>query len=113
LCVLSAEKDALLTHDARQQIDSGSATKGIAELYEESDAEHVIERMMYVDFCSKIPEHLLMLVDRMGMVNSLEVRSPLLDKELVEYMASFPLDVKIRRGKSRYAQRKLASGCYH
>jgi asparagine synthase (glutamine-hydrolysing) len=48
-----------------------------------------------------------MLVDRMGMVHGLEVRSPLVDKELVEYMATFPLNMKVRRQKSRYIWYKL------
>ena len=49
-----------------------------------------------------------MLSDRMGMVHGLEVRAPLVDKELVEYMAAFPLAMKIRRNKARYIWYKLA-----
>lgn len=102
------EKDLLLTTNVRQRLDRGSAAKEISDRYYESDAEHPIERMLYTDYCTRLPEHLLMLVDRMGMAHSLEIRSPLVDKELVEYMAAFPLNMKVRGQKSRYIWYRLA-----
>jgi asparagine synthase (glutamine-hydrolysing) len=102
------EKAALMTKEVRQQLDPGSAAKEISDRFYESDAGDPIEKMLYTDYCTRLPEHLLMLVDRMGMVHSLEVRSPLVDKELVEYMAMFPLNMKVRGQKSRYIWYKLA-----
>jgi asparagine synthase (glutamine-hydrolysing) len=64
--------------------------------------------MLYTDFNTRLPEHLLMLVDRMGMVHGLEVRSPLVDRELVEYMARVPLRMKVRGLKARYIEYRLA-----
>jgi asparagine synthase (glutamine-hydrolysing) len=58
---------------------------------------------------TRLPEHSLMLVDRMTMAHSLEARSPFLDHELVEYMASFPCDLKIRRRELKYVLRQLAT----
>jgi asparagine synthase (glutamine-hydrolysing) len=103
-----AEKDTLLTENVRQFLDPGSAAREISDRYHESDAESSVERMVYTDYCTRLPEHLLMLSDRMGMVHGLEVRAPLVDKELVEYMAAFPLAMKIRRNKARYIWYKLA-----
>jgi len=102
------EKDLLLAERIRSQLEPGRAAKDIIERFNESDAEDPIERMVYTDYCTRLPEHLLMLVDRMGMVHGLEVRSPLVDKELVEYMATFPLNMKVRGQKSRYIWYKLA-----
>lgn len=102
------EKDLLLTEHVRQGLDRDGAAREISERFYESDAEHPIERMVYTDYCTRLPEHLLMLVDRMGMVHGLEVRSPLVDKELVEYMATFPLNMKVRGQQSRYVWYKLA-----
>ncbi len=103
-----AEKELLLTAEARRGVEPGSAAREIADRFYESDAEHPIERMVYTDYCTRLPEHLLMLVDRMGMVHGLEVRSPLVDKELVETLATFPLNMKVRGQKSRYIWYKLA-----
>jgi asparagine synthase (glutamine-hydrolysing) len=50
-----------------------------------------------------------MLTDRMTMAHSLELRSPLLDHELVEYLAAFPSQLKIRGGELKYILRRLAA----
>ncbi|MFQ5598703.1 MAG: asparagine synthase (glutamine-hydrolyzing) [Nitrospiria bacterium] len=102
------EKELLLTKTILRGLEPGAAAKEISDRYYESDANDPIERMLYTDYCTRLPEHLLMLVDRMGMVHGLEVRSPLVDKELVEYMATFPLKMKIRGQKARYIWYQLA-----
>ena len=43
----------------------------------------------------------------MSMANSLEVRSPLLDVTLVEYMATLPVTLKLRDRVSKYISRKF------
>jgi asparagine synthase (glutamine-hydrolysing) len=49
-----------------------------------------------------------MLTDRMTMAHSLELRSPFLDHELVEYLAAFPSQLKIRGGQLKFVLRRLA-----
>ncbi|MBU2677983.1 MAG: asparagine synthase (glutamine-hydrolyzing) [Gammaproteobacteria bacterium] len=102
------EKRLLVRDSARKNVSPGSAATAISDRFYESDAEDPIERMQYADYCTRLPEHLLMLVDRMGMANSLEIRSPLVDKELVEFMARLPVNMKVRGQKSRYIWYKLA-----
>jgi asparagine synthase (glutamine-hydrolysing) len=102
------EKSRLVMEGFRQGIEPGSAAREISDRFYESDAEHPIERMVYTDYCTRLPEHLLMLVDRMSMVHGLEVRSPLVDKELVEYLATFPINMKVRGRQARYVWYKLA-----
>jgi asparagine synthase (glutamine-hydrolysing) len=103
-----AEKGQLFTNRIAANLDLHDAASEISDRYYESDAEEPIERMMYTDFCTRLPEHLLMLVDRMGMTHSVEIRSPLVDKELVEFMATIPLHMKVRGNKSRIIWRGLA-----
>ncbi|MBI4528308.1 MAG: asparagine synthase (glutamine-hydrolyzing) [Deltaproteobacteria bacterium] len=75
-----------------------------------SQARHLdpISRHQYLDTLHYLPGDILMKVDRMSMANSLEVRSPLLDYTLVEYVAGLPLSMKVRNGVSKYIFRKLA-----
>jgi asparagine synthase (glutamine-hydrolysing) len=47
-----------------------------------------IERAMELDLDTYLPDDLLVKLDRMSMAHGLEVRSPLLDHELVEFAAS-------------------------
>jgi asparagine synthase (glutamine-hydrolysing) len=60
-------------------------------------------------FMTRLPEHSLMLTDRMTMAHGLEARSPYLDHELVEFMARFPSDLKIRDRELKYALRQVAA----
>ncbi len=48
-----------------------------------------------------LPNDMLVKVDRMSMANSLEVRVPFLDIEMVRYCANLPGEFKLRRNKVR------------
>jgi asparagine synthase (glutamine-hydrolysing) len=67
----------------------------------------VVSRYQYLDTLQYLPADILTKVDRMSMANSLEVRSPLLDYTVAEYMATLPLSFKLRGGTSKYLLRKL------
>ena len=64
--------------------------------------------MLYADFMTRLPEHSLMLTDRLTMAHGLESRSPYLDHNLVEYAATFPSHIKIRGRETKRILRKLA-----
>jgi asparagine synthase (glutamine-hydrolysing) len=64
--------------------------------------------MLYADYMTRLPEHSLMLTDRMTMAHSLELRSPLVDHELVEYLAAFPSQMKINGRQLKYVLRRLS-----
>ncbi len=48
--------------------------------------------IMLNDFNIRLPEYLLMRVDKVTMANSIETRCPFLDRELVEYAAGLPVE---------------------
>ena len=56
-------------------------------------------RMSYLELKLRLPELLLMRVDKMTMATSVEARVPFLDHHLVEYAMGLPVDLKIE-GKS-------------
>ena len=53
-------------------------------------------RMTYLELKLRLPELLLMRVDKMTMATSVEARVPFLDHTLVEYAMGLPVDLKIR-----------------
>ena len=61
-----------------------------------------LSRALYLNFTTYLPGDLLVKTDRMTMANSLEARSPFLDRELVEYVAALPDACKLdgRRTKA-------------
>ena len=68
-----------------------------------------VSRLQYVDTLQYLPADILTKVDRMSMANSLEVRAPLLDYTLVEYVATLPVTYKMRSGVSKYLLRKIGA----
>lgn len=69
-----------------------------------------IDSMLAVDTRWYLPTDLLPKVDITSMAHSLEVRSPLLDRDLVEFVASLPSSLKIRRFTTKYLLKKAVSG---
>lgn len=55
-----------------------------------------------------LQDDILVKVDRASMLNSLEVRAPFLDRELVDFLRHLPADMKLHRSTSKYLLRKVA-----
>ncbi|MFC6733724.1 asparagine synthase (glutamine-hydrolyzing) [Haladaptatus sp. DYSN1] len=68
----------------------------------ESDGQTRLDRLMHLDIQTYLPDDLLVKVDRASMAHSLEVRSPFLDHELVEFAARIPSKYKFRRGEKKW-----------
>jgi asparagine synthase (glutamine-hydrolysing) len=66
--------------------------------------------MGFTDIVTKLPEHTLMLTDRLSMAHGLETRSPLLDHNLAEFCARMPAHLHARGRTTKYALRQAAGG---
>jgi len=66
--------------------------------------------MSYADLSLRLPELLLMRVDKMSMGVSLEARVPFLDHEFVTLAMSIPSAVKTRNGILKYILKKAVRG---
>ncbi len=104
------QKQALYGDSLRDEVGGLDSSRVIADQYDRAEAVDPLDRMLYADYMTRVPEHSLMLVDRMTMAHGLEARSPYLDHELVEFMAAVPAELKIRGRQLKYILRQLAIG---
>jgi asparagine synthase (glutamine-hydrolysing) len=95
-------KRQLYTDDYRAAL---SGSPGGLELFQhyfqQAQAPDPLSAIQYVDMKTYLVDDILTKVDRASMANSLEVRVPLLDHRLVEFVASIPWHCKLhgRQGK--------------
>jgi asparagine synthase (glutamine-hydrolysing) len=68
-----------------------------------------LDRMLAADIATRLPEHSLMLTDRMTMSQGLESRSPFLDHRLAEWVATLPVNLKLNGKTLKYLMRRVAS----
>jgi len=70
----------------------------------------VLTRMIHLEFRLRLPELLLMRVDKIGMSTSIEARVPFLDHELVEYTMDVPMRFKVRHGQPKSLLKQAVTG---
>ena len=102
-------KRALYTDHLWRELGERNSTVAMTELFNHAEADDLLDRMLYTDFVTRLPEHSLVLTDRMSMAHGLEVRSPFLDHELVEFLAKVPANIKVQNNQPKYLMRKLAA----
>jgi asparagine synthase (glutamine-hydrolysing) len=73
--------------------------------------DDALSLVQYLDIKTYLPGDILTKVDRASMVHSLEVRVPLLDHKLVEWIASLPPNMKLRGQEGKYIFKKSLE-CY-
>ena len=104
------ERDApLLSDDFRQLLRNSSDPQNVLLRYfAKAPARDQVSELLYVDTKTYLVADILTKVDRMSMLNSLEVRVPILDHEFIEWVTGLPARWKLRGKKQKYILRKLA-----
>src|SRR5579872_7149371 len=109
-----AEKQSLLSPRLKKRLkglSSWDALLPIRRRFMDNAWEHsTLAWMTYLDINLRLPELLLMRVDKMSMGVSLEARVPFLDHKFVELAMSIPEAVKTRDGNLKYILKKAVRG---
>jgi asparagine synthase (glutamine-hydrolysing) len=102
-----AHKRALLRDGS-----NGIAQRMVRELYADVDralpAAGQLDRMIGIELRQRLPELLLMRVDKVSMGSSIEARVPYLDHKLVELALAIPPHVKYRNGTTKWVLKRVA-----
>jgi asparagine synthase (glutamine-hydrolysing) len=85
-------------------VDSALKTNNLSNLL---DNESFIHKMMLMDMKTYLPDDILCKVDRASMYNSLETRMPFLDKSVIEFAWSLPMDMKIHSSGGKKVLREM------
>ena len=108
------QKLRLLSTRLRKQfanLTSWEVLEPIRKRFEEKAWERShLNWMTYLDLNLRLPELLLMRVDKMSMGVSLEGRVPFLDHKFVDMAMSIPQSVKIKNGALKYILKKAVRG---
>jgi len=78
----------------------------IAACYPEAT---LLQKITFIELQLRLPELLLMRADKMAMANSIEVRVPFLDRDVINFALSVPDTYKLRNGVSKEPVKRLAA----
>jgi len=101
-------KQSLFSQSVIGGIEVENSDQKILDYFDADNADDLIDRMLYTDLMTRMPDHLMVIADRMTMAHSLESRAPLLDHRLTEYAAAMPVNLKLHGSKLKYGLREVA-----
>jgi asparagine synthase (glutamine-hydrolysing) len=108
------EKHRLLGPDLRARFEGYSSAEALrpihARFLEKSWEPSAFHWMTYLDLNLRLPELLLMRVDKMTMATALEGRVPFLDHKFVELALSIPTAVKLKNGELKHVLKRAVRG---
>lgn len=81
-----------------------------AQLKKQLPQADQLTQMGYLELKHRLPELLLMRVDKMSMATAVEARVPFLDHKFVEFALTIPQDLKYHNGVTKYILKKAAEG---
>ncbi len=101
------EKERLLEAGRGKAATSGSLA---ATLMRRCPADDPLLRIIHLELSNRLPELLLMRVDKMSMAHSIETRVPFLDEDVVEFALTIPSAMKSKNGVHKYILKEAARG---
>jgi len=104
-------KRGMLANYSKQMSSVHNAEKWHGEVATKYPGTEYMRRMMYLEFRQRLPELLLMRVDKIGMATSIEARVPFLDHRIVEFAFRLPRRIKLGPNDvPKYILKKASEG---
>lgn len=99
----------LYSGDFASLVDGEPVLRPLIERYERlgSDVPD-LNRLLYLEQQFFLADHNLNYTDKASMAESIEVRVPFLDRDLMKFAATLPIDLKLRGTTTKYLLRKVA-----
>jgi asparagine synthase (glutamine-hydrolysing) len=105
----TAEKTDIYTDDFLTATGRRDSSDLLDRWFAKANGSGVLDAAMLTDQMTYLPNDLLVKVDIASMANSLEARSPFLDHKVIEFAASLPEGLKMRRFETKSLLKKVAA----
>jgi len=102
------EKSFIYTDEFKKKVKNSKWHSFLEEKYSKTEKFDWLDKILYTDIHSYLPDDLLVKVDIASMAHALEIRSPFLDHELLELTAKMPSSLKLRGYNKKYLLKKIA-----
>ncbi len=99
--------NSLVKPDVKKELGNYHPSQITLDFYDKADGNDHLSKILYTDMKTYLTGGILVKVDRMSMANSLEVRAPILDKDVIEYAAKLPSHYKFRDKEKKYALKEI------
>lgn len=107
LAVISdSVRNQLVHKDLLDAVEGYHSRSVLDKHWSESETEDPLAQALYADSQMWLPGRMLVKVDRASMANSLEVRSPFLDHEMLSWAATLPGKYKLSGGRGKRVLKK-------
>ncbi len=106
--VPAEERRQLYRRALRQEVDTTETAHLVTRHFDACPSDSLVDKALYTDLKTYLPDDILALSDRLSMWHSLELRVPLVDHALVEASARLPSRYKLRSGEKKYLLKRIA-----
>ncbi|MFT4582917.1 MAG: asparagine synthase (glutamine-hydrolyzing) [Gammaproteobacteria bacterium] len=96
-----AFRNRLFSKSFTSELQGYSAVE-VMRRHSQSGPDHPLSQIQYLDIKTYLPGDILTKVDRASMAHSLEVRVPLLDHLLVDWLGGIPPEMKLNGSEGKY-----------
>ncbi len=102
----SLRRDRMFSAGFKRGLQGYQAVEVLRRHAESAPTRHPLSLVQYLDMKTYLPGDILTKVDRASMAHALEVRVPLLDHKLVEWISGLDPDLKLRGREGKYLFKK-------
>jgi asparagine synthase (glutamine-hydrolysing) len=93
--------------DFIRSIDKSRSLEPSRRTLAHTDSNDYLVKMLYTDTKTWLPDDLLLKADKITMANSIELRVPLLDHEVLEFAAGLPSHFKVHRLTTKHILKEV------
>jgi len=104
--IRDADRSQLFSAAFRSELGGFNAREVFTRHAAKAETDDPLALIQYIDTHTYLVGDINTKVDRASMAHSLEVREPLMDHELVEWLGSLPSSLKMRGSESKYLLKK-------